>query len=193
MKRAGVKVVGREVFVSRDCTVNRGITLHSPCYVTGATDIGEGTTLLAGCHVRGCKIGAGCTVGPFANLRSGCLIAKNCRVGDFVELKNAVLGEGCKAAHLSYIGDAVLGERVNIGCGVVFANYDGKVKARTYVGDNAFIGCNSVIIAPAHIGAGAYVAAGTCLSGDIPQKSLAISRSPLSVKAHGADGRYLND
>lgn len=188
----GVKVVGREVFVSRDCALSRGVTIHSPCHIAGSTEVGEDCMLLAGCNIYGSQISPKCTLGPFCNVREGCKIGPSCRIGDFVELKNAILGQGCKAAHLSYIGDVELGEHVNVGCGVVFANYDGKVKARTYVGNNAFIGCNSIIIAPAHIGDGAYVAAGTCLSGDVPEKSLALSRPPLKIKPDGARGRYLN-
>lgn len=200
---------GREVFVTRGCALARGVQLHSPCHISGETRIGADTKILPGCCIAGArigggctvtnsricgsKIGDGCTVGPFCNVREGCFVGNGCRLGDFVELKNAALGEGCKASHLSYIGDAELGARVNVGCGVVFANYDGQKKERTYVGDKAFIGCNSVIIAPARIGDGAYIAAGSVVSGEIPPQSLAISRPPLYVKPHGADGRYLND
>ena len=193
LRRAGVKVVGREVFVERGARVAAGAALYSPCYISGPADVQTGATLLPGCVIDGAKIGAGSVLGPFCNVRANCAIGKGCRVGNFVELKCAVLGDGCKAAHLSYIGDAELGKNVNIGCGVVFANYDGKVKSRTYVGDNAFIGCNSNIIAPAHIGAGAYVAAGTNLSGEVAEKSFAISRAALHIKSRGAEGRYLND
>ena len=189
----GVRAVGREIFVSRGCTLARGVVLYSPCHIFGAASLGEGCVLLPGCVVNGAKIGKNCTLGPYCNVREGCAAGEGCRIGDFVELKRAVLGEGCKAAHLSYIGDAELGARVNVGCGVVFANYNGKTKARTYVEDNAFIGSNSVVVAPAHIGAGAYVAAGTVLSGDVPQKSLALARPPLKIKSEGACGRYLND
>lgn len=184
---------GREVFVTRGCALARGVQLHSPCHISGETRIGADTKILPGCCIAGARIGDGCTVGPFCNVREGCFVGNGCRLGDFVELKNAALGEGCKASHLSYIGDAELGARVNVGCGVVFANYDGQKKERTYVGDKAFIGCNSVIIAPARIGDGAYIAAGSVVSGEIPPQSLAISRPPLYVKPHGADGRYLND
>ena len=193
LRRTGVKVTGREVFISRDSTVSRGVTVNSPCYIAGATTVEEGCTLLPGCNIFGSHIARDCTLGPYCNVRAGCKIGPSCRIGDFVELKNSRLGEGCRAAHLSYVGDAELGGHVNVGCGVVFANYDGKIKARTYVGDNAFIGCNSVIIAPAHIGAGAYVAAGTVFSGDVPPKSLALSRPPLKIKPEGACGKYLND
>lgn len=190
--RAGVQVVGREVFVTRDCRIERGAKLHSPCHISGATVVGEGSTLLPGCVAEGASIGAHCTLGPFCNIRAGSKVGEGCRIGDFVELKNCTLGGGCKVAHLAYIGDATLGNRVNVGCGVVFANYDGKKKERTYVGDNAFVGCNSNIIAPADIGDGAYIAAGATLGGEVPQNSLAISRPPLYIKPNGAQGRYLN-
>ena len=209
LRKMGAEIVGREIFVSRTCRIYAGAKLCSPCYIAGSSSVGKGCELLSGCRITDSVIGAGsilesckitssqigenCTLGPFCNVRAGCKISSGCKIGDFVELKASTLGENCKAAHLAYIGDAELGKRVNIGCGVVFANYDGRVKRRTYVGDNAFIGCNSVIIAPAHIGDGAYVAAGTYLSGEIPQNCLAISRAALNIKDGGGKGRYLND
>ena len=209
LRRMGAEVFGRDVYVSRASIVACGVQLYSPCHISGESVICAGAKLLSGCtvadsyigencvveasKVASSRIGRGCTVGPYADIRPGCTVGDDCRIGNFVELKNAVLGAGCKAAHLAYIGDARLGARVNVGCGVVFANYDGRQKARTYVEDNAFIGSNSVVVAPAHIGAGAYVAAGTVLSGDVPQKSLALSRPPLKIKPEGACGRYLND
>ncbi len=192
LRRAGVHTEGREIYVTRDCRISAGVTLCSPCHISGAAVIGEGVKLLPGCIVDGAVIDKNCTLGPFCNVRAGTQLGENCRVGDFVELKNSFLGRGCKAAHLAYIGDADVGEEVNIGCGVVFANYDGRRKSRSFVGDRAFIGCNSNIIAPANIGRGAYIAAGTQVCGDIPADSLAVGRPTLAIKQNGASGRYLN-
>ena len=189
LKRLGVRLSGREIYVERSCTVAAGAKLYSPCRVSGGAAIGGGCVLLPGCVVEGAEVGECCTIGPYCRIRTGCVLGRGCRAGSFTELKNAVLGEGVKAAHLAYIGDAELGAHVNVGCGVAFANYDGKVKRHTYVGEGAFIGCNSVIIAPAHIGAGAYVAAGSCVGGELPASALAISRAPLVVKPGGGEGR----
>ena len=112
----------------------------------------------------------------FAYLRPGSKVGAGCRIGDFVELKNAVIGDGTKVPHLTYVGDAQIGERANIGCGVVFVNYDGHKKHRTTVGDGAFIGCNTNLVAPVTVGRGAYTAAGSTITEDVPEDALAIAR-----------------
>lgn len=208
LKKCGVLVFGKDILVEADCIISSGVELHSPCRITGATKIESGASIGAfsviesskigeetkveQCRVVRSSIGAHCTAGPFCYIRDGCEIGNDCRLGDFVEIKNSRLGDGCKAAHLAYIGDADLGERVNVGCGVVFANYDGKKKSRTTVGNRCFLGCNCNIVAPAHIGDGAYVAAGTTLSGEVESLSLAVGRSQLKIRSGGAAGRYLN-
>ena len=106
-----------------------------------------------------------------------CVIGKKCRIGDYVELKNSVIGDGCKISHLSYVGDCEMGESCNIGCGVVFVNYDGKDKFKTRVGSNVFIGSNSNLIAPLDIGDGAFIAAGSTLTDSVGGGSLAIARA----------------
>ena len=126
--------------------------------------------------VRGAKVGRGARVGPFANLRAGAEIGDRCRVGDFVEIKNAFVGEGSKVSHLAYIGDARVGKNVNVGCGVVFCNYDGRKKHFSEVGDGAFIGSNVNLVAPVKIGAGAFVAAGTTVTRDVPAGACVIGR-----------------
>ena len=116
-------------------------------------------------------------MGPFAYLRPGSTIGDGCKVGDFVEVKNSSMGDGAKASHLTYIGDSDVGKNVNLGCGVVFVNYDGSQKYRSVVDDNAFIGCNSNLISPIHIGEGAYVAAGSTITEDVPGGALYVARS----------------
>ena len=208
LKKCGVLVFGRDILVEADCEISAGVELHSPCRLTGKTRIDSGAVIgsfsiienseigenarIEQSKISRSRIGARCTVGPFSNIRDGSETGNDCRLGDFVEIKNSSLGNGCKAAHLAYIGDADLGERVNIGCGVVFANYDGRKKSRSTVGDRCFIGCNCNIIAPAHICDGAYIAAGTTLSGEIEENALVVGRSKLLVKSGGAAGRYLN-
>ena len=125
-------------------------------------------------------------IGPFAYIRPNCHVGRGVKVGDFVELKNAGIGEGTKIAHLTYMGDADVGKNVNIGCGTVTVNYDGTSKYRTVIGDNAFIGCNSNLVAPVRIGAGAYTAAGSTITNDVDDNALAIARSRQVVKRQWA-------
>ena len=129
------------------------------------------------------QIGNGTTVGPYAYLRPGSRIGNNCKIGDFVEFKNASFGDGSKASHLSYIGDADVGSNVNIGCGVVFVNYDGKNKFRTVVKDNSFVGSNSNLVAPVTIEENSFIAAGSTITEDVPKDSLAIARGRQVNKA----------
>lgn len=123
------------------------------------------------------SIGEETKVGPFAYIRPNSKIGNQCKVGDFVEVKNSTMSDGAKSAHLTYIGDSDIGENVNLGCGVVFVNYDGTNKSRSEVGEGAFIGCNSNIVAPVKVEKGAYIAAGSTITEDIPEDSLAIARS----------------
>ena len=122
-------------------------------------------------------VGSGTAVGPFAYMRPGSRVGADCKVGDFVELKNATLGDGTKASHLTYIGDADVGAGVNLGCGVVFVNYDGTHKYRSTVEDGAFIGCNCNLVSPVRIGEGAYIAAGSTVTEDVQADALYIARS----------------
>ena len=123
------------------------------------------------------RIGDETSVGPFAYLRPNSTVGNNCKVGDFVELKNSSMGDGAKAAHLTYIGDSDVGEKVNLGCGVVFVNYDGSQKYRSVVEDCAFIGCNVNLVSPVHVGKGAYVAAGSTITEDVPGDALYVARA----------------
>ena len=123
------------------------------------------------------KIGDNTSVGPFAYIRPGSSVGRNCKVGDFVEVKNSNLGDGSKSAHLTYIGDADIGENANLGCGVVFVNYDGTNKYRSEIGDGVFIGCNANIISPIKIEDGAYVAAGSTVTRNVPEDALCVARA----------------
>lgn len=208
LKRKGVKLVGRDIYVGEGVIVDGGATLHSPCTVVGNSRICAGVHIMPGTYVDSCyvgrdtrvlsstllssRIGAGCNIGPYAHIRQGAVIADGCRVGDFVEIKNSTLGEGCKAAHLSYIGDACVGKHVNVGCGVVFANFDGKVKRGSIVEDDCFLGCNCNIIAPSHIGRGAYIAAATTVCGEVPPNALCVGRPKPKMLEDGAKGRYIH-
>ncbi|HZK02528.1 MAG TPA: bifunctional UDP-N-acetylglucosamine diphosphorylase/glucosamine-1-phosphate N-acetyltransferase GlmU, partial [Anaerovoracaceae bacterium] len=122
-------------------------------------------------------VGSGTKIGPFAYLRPNSHIGKDVKIGDFVEVKNSTIGDGVKASHLTYIGDADVGTKANLGCGVVFVNYNGSEKSRSKIEEEAFIGCNTNLIAPVTVGKGAYVAAGTTITKDVPPGSLCIGRA----------------
>ncbi len=149
-------------------------------------EIGENSKIKASWLTR-CTVGRNCTVGPFAQFRPGVHLKDGVKVGDFVELKNAAVGNGTSIAHLTYLGDCTIGEKCNFGCGVVTANYDGKQKYQTIVGDRAFIGCNTNLIPPVSVGDGAYTAAGTTVDQDVPEGALAIGRSRQEIKENWAD------
>lgn len=123
------------------------------------------------------EVGSRTHVGPYAYIRPGSLIGEDCKVGDFVEVKNSVMKDGAKASHLTYIGDAEVGARVNLGCGTVFVNYDGLNKSKTVVGDDCFIGCNTNLVAPVTVGDGAFIAAGSTITEDVPGEALGIARA----------------
>ncbi len=179
--------IDETVKLGKDCTVYPGVVLE------GNTVVGEGTTLYPGCRLVDSNMGRFChaqavvaldavigdnvTLGPFVNLRPGTRIKDFCKVGNFIEVKNSVVGEGSKLPHLSYIGDGDIGKRVNIGCGSVFVNYDGYKKHRTTIGDDAFIGCNSSLVAPVSVGSRSYTAAGSVITEDVPEDTLAIARA----------------
>jgi bifunctional UDP-N-acetylglucosamine pyrophosphorylase/glucosamine-1-phosphate N-acetyltransferase len=139
--------------------------------------VAAGATVLR-THSIGAEIGPEATVGPFSFLRPGTRLARKSKVGGFVETKNAELGEGAKVPHLSYVGDATIGANANVGAGTIFANYDGLHKHHTTVGEAAFIGSDTVLIAPAEVGPGAYVAAGSAISGTVPPGALGVTRAP---------------
>ena len=128
------------------------------------------------------SIGDETSIGPFAYIRPGTEVGKKVKIGDFVELKNSTIGDKTKIPHLTYIGDATIGRNTNIGCGVITVNYNGKVKNRTVVGNNAFVGCNVNLIAPVEVKDNSYIAAGSTITDDVPEYSLAIARERQVIK-----------
>lgn len=147
-----------------------------PNTILEQAEIGSGTSVNSS-QVYESQIGEQTTVGPFAYVRPGCRIGDHARIGDFVELKKAQIGNGTKVSHLTYIGDAEVGERVNFGCGTVVVNYDGYVKSKTIIGDDCFIGCNTNLIAPVSLGDRAFTAAGTTVTTDVPAGALTVARA----------------
>jgi bifunctional UDP-N-acetylglucosamine pyrophosphorylase/glucosamine-1-phosphate N-acetyltransferase len=155
-------------------SVGRGATI-GPDTTLVSVEVGENATVVR-THAELAVIGAGATVGPFSYLRPGTELGAASKVGAFVETKKAIVGEGAKVPHLSYCGDAVIGAGANIGAGTIFANYDGVTKSTSTVGEHSFIGSDSVLVAPVHIADGAYVAAGSTITGDVGPGELAVSR-----------------
>ena len=180
-------------YIEPGVRIERDTTILPGCILEGKTTISEDCTIGPNSRIKDSEIGAGVSVqnsivlestvgegtsiGPFAYIRPGNRIGKHARIGDFVEMKNSNLGDYSKASHLAYVGDADVGNNVNLGCGVVFVNYDGKNKNRSAVGDNCFVGCNVNIVAPVVIKENSYVAAGTTVVKDVPEESLAIGRA----------------
>ncbi|MGN0765339.1 MAG: DapH/DapD/GlmU-related protein [Christensenellales bacterium] len=197
------------VFIDPQAVVADDVVIYPDNHIIGKCVIGEHSVLMPGNIIEDCVIGEGCTitksvlkqstigdgttVGPFSYLRPGSQIGKGCRIGDFVEVKNAVIGDGTKVSHLTYVGDCTIGKRCNVGCGVVFVNYNGVYKSHSEVGDDCFIGSNTNVIAPVKVQDNSYIACGTTLSQDVPTDSLVIGRSRAIIKEGRASlllGKY---
>lgn len=164
------------VFFAHDTAVARDVTIE-PFVVFGpGVSIASGTTIRAHSHIEGAVIGEDCDIGPFARLRPGTVLATGVKIGNFVETKQAAFAAGAKANHLSYIGDASIGAKANIGAGTITCNYDGYFKYKTVIGAGAFIGSNSALVAPVNIGDGAIVAAGSTITADVGADALALVR-----------------
>ena len=163
-----------------DSTVASGAVIGPNTWLRSA-HIGENVTVNSS-QVIESTVGKNTTVGPFAYIRPGCTIGEKARIGDFVELKNSTIGDGTKVSHLTYIGDSDFGKRINVGCGVVTVNYDGKKKYRTTVEDDAFIGCNVNLVSPVKVCRGAYLAAGGTITEEVPEDSLVVARARATVK-----------
>ncbi len=164
------------VFFAHDTAVARDVTIE-PFVVFGpGVNIASGTTIRAHSHIEGAVIGEDCDIGPFARLRPGTVLATGVKIGNFVETKKAAFAAGAKANHLSYIGDASIGAKANIGAGTITCNYDGYFKYKTVIGAGAFIGSNSALVAPVNIGDGAIVAAGSTITADVGANALALVR-----------------
>ena len=189
-----------EVQVGPDTVIHPGVTLegsttigarcelHSGVRIANSA-LGDDVTVNNFCVITGAQVDAGGRIGPFAHLRPGTVVGDKARVGNFVELKKTTLGPGSKANHLSYVGDATVGAGVNVGAGTITCNYDGERKHPTTVEDGAFIGSGAQLVAPVTIGRGAYVAAGSCITRDVPPEALAVARGRQDNKSDWAARR----
>ncbi|WOE74230.1 bifunctional UDP-N-acetylglucosamine diphosphorylase/glucosamine-1-phosphate N-acetyltransferase GlmU [Alterisphingorhabdus coralli] len=183
MMAAGVTLIAPEtVFFAHDTAIEPDVTVAPHVVFGPGVRIASGTEIHSFSHIEGADIGANCQIGPYARLRPGAELREKAKVGNFVEMKKAVLGEGAKANHLSYIGDASVGAGANIGAGTITCNYDGFFKYRTEIGKGAFIGSNSALVAPVTIGDGAIVGAGATVTQDVPADALALVRAETKEK-----------
>jgi len=181
--QGGTTLVAPEtVHLSWDTRLGQDVIVEPNVYFGPGVSVEEGAVIHAFSHLEGARIGPGANVGPFARLRPGAHLADHAKVGNFVEIKNAEIGQGAKVSHLTYLGDATIGPNANIGAGTITCNYDGFSKFRTEIGENAFIGSNSALVAPVSIGAGAFVGSGSVITKDVPPDSLAVARGHQLVK-----------
>jgi bifunctional UDP-N-acetylglucosamine pyrophosphorylase/glucosamine-1-phosphate N-acetyltransferase len=164
------------VFLSTDTKLGRDVTIGPHVVFGPGVSVGDGAEILGFCHFTGARIESGAVVGPFARLRPGAVVGPEAHVGNFVELKNAHLGPGAKANHLTYLGDAEIGPKSNVGAGTITCNYDGFFKDKTKIGAEVFIGSNSALVAPVEIGDRAFIAAGSVITRDVAPDAMAVAR-----------------
>lgn len=180
---SGVTMVAPEtVFVSHDTAIGQDALIEPNVVFGPGVTVEGGAVVHAFSHLEGAHVAAGATVGPFARLRPGANLAEGAKVGNFCEVKKGEIGKGAKVNHLTYIGDAVIGAGANIGAGTITCNYDGVNKHLTEIGENAFIGSNSSLVAPVKVGSGAYVASGSVITSDVPDDALALGRARQETK-----------
>ena len=187
MAQGATLVAPDTVFFSHDTVLGKDVVVEPNVVFGKGVTVADNVTIRAFSHLEGATLAEGVEIGPYARLRPGAVLEKGAKVGNFVEVKNATLGEGAKANHLSYLGDATVGARANIGAGTITCNYDGYFKHRTEIGAGAFIGSNSALIAPVRIGADAIVAAGSAVSRDVADGELRMVRAEQLVKPGWAD------
>ena len=188
--KSGVSLKHPEtVFFAYDTVIEPDVTIDANVVFGPGVTVRRGATIHAFSHLEGADVGEGANIGPFARLRPGTKLAENTKVGNFVETKKAIVGKGSKINHLSYVGDAELGEDVNVGAGTITCNYDGYNKHKTVIEDGAFVGSNSSLVAPVTIGAGAFLGSGGVVTNDVPEDALALARSK-QVNKDGWGARF---
>ncbi|MBS1052841.1 bifunctional UDP-N-acetylglucosamine diphosphorylase/glucosamine-1-phosphate N-acetyltransferase GlmU [Gluconobacter kondonii] len=181
---AGVTLVAPDtVFFSTDTVLESDVTVEPNVFFGPGVTVRSGALIRAFSHLEGCTVGEAALIGPYARLRPGTVCAAQTHVGNFVELKNVELGEGAKANHLTYLGDASVGRGTNVGAGTITCNYDGVFKHRTIIGDRVFVGSDAILVAPVTIGDDALVGAGSVITDDVPAGDLALGRTRQTLKA----------
>ncbi len=181
-------VIYPNVTITGNSFIKKGAVIKPNCFIENS--IINGYATINASTVAESEVGSLTNVGPYAYIRPGSKVGSGCKIGDFVEIKNSSIGNGTKVPHLAYVGDADVGSDINIGCGVIFANYDGRNKHRSQVDDGTFIGSNSTLIAPIKVGRRSFIAAGATLVHDVPDGALVIARATETVKEGRAE-KYL--
>lgn len=198
----------KSIFIDKTVKIGNGVTIYENTRIEGNSVIKDGAVLMPNCYVKDSvigenttvfssvieesKTGKGCKIGPYSHLRPNSVLGDDVHIGNFVEIKNSNVGDGTKANHLAYVGDADVGKKCNIGCGAIFVNYNGKIKQRTVVKDNCFIGSNCNVIAPCTIEKNSYVCAGTTVTKDVNEGDFVIGRVRQEVKQNLAK-KYLKE
>ncbi len=191
--KAGVSLLDPDtVWFSHDTVLGVGVEVGRNVVFAPGVTVEADAEIRDFCHLEGAVVRAGAQIGPFARLRPGTEVGVGARVGNFVEVKNAILGEGAKANHLSYLGDASIGAKANVGAGTITCNYDGYLKSRTTVGEDAFIGSNTALVAPVSVGDGAIVGAGSTVTRDVAPDAIAVARG-IQTEREGAAKRFRDD
>jgi bifunctional UDP-N-acetylglucosamine pyrophosphorylase/glucosamine-1-phosphate N-acetyltransferase len=191
------------VYAEEDVTVGEGTLLLPGVILRGKTRVGRNCQIGPNVMLTDCVVGEGvtinasqceestiedgCQIGPYTHIRPHCVVGKGSKIGAFVQLKNCNLGQGTKMAHLTYVGDSDVGDNCNFGCGTVTCNYDGFQKHRTTIGNNVFVGCNTNLVPPVTVGDGAFIAAATTVTQDVPGDAMVIGRSRQEVKENWAE------
>lgn len=183
MAEGATLVAPETVWFAHDTQIGRDVVIEPNVVFGPGVRVADGVTIRAFSHLEGAIVGEGAEIGPYARLRPGAVLEPEAKVGNFVEMKNAVLGRGAKANHLTYLGDAEVGAGANIGAGTITCNYNGFLKNRTRIGEGAFVGSNSALVAPVTIGAGAMVAAGSVITRDVEPDALAVARGSQEVRS----------
>ena len=176
------------VILEGKVTLGDNVTIKSNVVLQDVS-IGDNSTIESFSHLASASVGANCNIGPYARLREGSEIGDNAKIGNFVETKKTKLGDGAKANHLAYLGDAEIGDKTNVGAGTITCNYDGANKHKTTIGKESFIGTNSSLVAPVNIGEGAYVGAGSVITKDVPNNALAVGRGKQVIKEDWAKNK----
>lgn len=182
MAEGATLIAADTVWFAHDTVIGRDVVIEPNVVFGPGVSVADGATIHAFSHLEGATVGPGAAVGPYARLRPGAVLAEDAKVGNFVEMKKATLGKGAKASHLTYLGDAEVGAGANIGAGTITCNYDGFLKYRTVIGEGAFIGSNSSLVAPVTIGAGAIVGAGSTVTADVEPDALRLVRPSQETK-----------
>jgi bifunctional UDP-N-acetylglucosamine pyrophosphorylase/glucosamine-1-phosphate N-acetyltransferase len=182
MSEGATLIAPETVFLSADSKIGSDVVIEPNVVIGQGVSIGSGSTIHSFCHIENAQIGEGVELGPYARIRPGTQLAQNVKIGNFVEVKNASIEQGAKVNHLSYVGDARVGEKANIGAGTITCNYDGFFKHHTNIGAGAFIGSNSALVAPVKIGDGAYVGSGSVITKDVGAGDLALARGSQEAR-----------